>query len=46
MVIDRAGIPNRHAFIGQPVPASTLVEEGLEFQIFIGNSKIAMRTVA
>ena len=43
---DRTAVPNPHVLIAQPVAASTLMEEAREFQIFISNSEIAMRTAA
>ena len=42
--------PHAHTLLSQPVPATTLIEEAREFQIFIrifiSNSEIAMRTAA
>ena len=46
MAADGTVAPNNHALITQPVPASVLIDEAREFQIFISNSEIAMRTAA
>ena len=46
MAADHTIAPNAHVFIGQPVPTATLLEEVRGFQIFIGNSEIAMRSAA
>ena len=46
MARDRTAFPTAQSLIAQPVPASTLMEEAREFQIFISNSEIAMRTAA
>ena len=43
---DRTALPNAQALMLQPVPTATLMEEAREFQIFISNSEIAMRTAA
>ena len=43
---DRTAFPTVHTMTAQPVPATTLVEEAREFQIFISNSEIAMQTAA
>ena len=43
---DRTFNPNIQVMAAHPVPQATLLEEAKEFQIFISNSEIAMRTAA
>ena len=46
MAADGTIIPTTHALVSHPVPAVVLVKEAREFQIFISNSEIVMRTAA
>ena len=46
MAADRTLLPTAPIFGTQPVPNATLMEEAREFQIFMSNSEIAMRTAA
>ena len=46
LAADRTAYPYGQAIISPPVPQAVLMEEAKEFQIFLSNSEIAMRTAA
>ena len=46
LAADRTFLPQAQPPLAHPVPQSVLLEEAREFQIFMSNSEIAMRTAA